>query len=237
MRADDQASVGIGAGRTEPVGQSRYSPRSAPFPTARPGSRPGRSCMRPAHTPLADLATGLTPATVEALASRSARRDSAPAFQALLAAVASSVRATLGTVRQAEGAALNLRQRDVVAAVGSDLDALVGALGAGVSDEGACLSRRRPADRVRAALRPAPGWLPRLRERAAELADGGGPVPTWLGAAGAAVEALGQTAAHVATLGAAQPVDSSARALADRTAEALRAGRDALLAEVAKLVD
>ena len=204
------------------------------------GPRPRVRMSLPAD--LVGLAPGLTAETVEALAARSVRRDSVASFQALLAAVRVAVRSTLDPVREAEGAALNLRQRETVAAVAADLGALVAALDAGVSDEARCLARRRPADRaagaLRAVLRPAPGWLPRLRERAAELTHAdAAPSPTWVAGAGAAVEALGQTAAHVATLGAAQPAASSARVLADRSAEALRAGRDALLADVAKLVD
>ena len=192
--------------------------------------------MRSLLTPdLVDLAPGLTPETVEALAARSVRRDSVASFQALLAAVDTSVRATLGTVREAEGASLCLRHRETVAEVTTALDGLVTALAAGVSDEGRCLRRRRPADRVRAVLRPAPGWLPRLRQRAVAL--DGGAAPTWLTAAGAAVEALGQTADHVTTLGAAQPEASSARALADRAADVLREGRDALLSDVARMLD
>ena len=191
---------------------------------------------------LIGLAPGLTAETVEALAVRSVRRDSVASFQALLAAVREAVGATLGPVRDAEAAALSLRQRETVRAVAADLGALVAALDVGVSAEARCLSRRRPSDRaagaLRAVLRPSPGWLPRLRERAAELAGSASATcPTWVAGAGAAVEALGQTASHVATLGAAQPAASSARVLADRAAAALRAGRDALLADVAKLVD
>ncbi len=185
-----------------------------------------------------DLAPGLTGASVEALAARSVRRDSVASFQALLAAAAAAVKASLVPVREAEASALSLRQRETVAGVAADRDAVLGALAAGVSDEARCLARRTPADRVRAVLRPAPGWLPRLRERAAEqLAGHPAPCRTWVAAAGAAVEALGQSAEHVATLAAAQKPQSSARILGDRVAGALRDGRDALLADVAKLVD
>ncbi|WP_420456418.1 hypothetical protein [Rubrivirga sp.] len=185
-----------------------------------------------------DLAPGLTAETVQALALRSVRRDSASSFQALLAAAAAAVRATLGPVGDAEAAALSLRQRETVAAVAADLGAVLDALASGVSDEARCLGRVRPADRVRAVSRPSPGWLPRLRERAAELAHASAtPCPTWLAAAAAAVEALGQTAEHVATLASAQRPDSSARILGDRVADALRSGRDALLEDVARLVD
>jgi hypothetical protein len=184
-----------------------------------------------------DLAPGLTAGAVETLAARSVRRDSAASFQALLAAAAASVKASLVPVREAETAALNLRQRETVAGVAADLGAVLEALAAGVSDEARCLARRTPADRVRAVLRPAPGWLPRLRERAAELASPSVPCRTWVAAAGGAVEALGQSAEHVAMLAAAQKPQSSARILGDRVAGALRDGRDALLADVAKLVD
>ena len=196
-----------------------------------PGLRPSMPDTIPA-----DLT--LTADSVRALAERSVRRESSASFQALLAAAVCSVRALADPIQDAEAAALNLRQRETVAGVRADLDALVAALGAGVSDQARCLDRRRPLDLARAVLRPAPGWLPRLRERAAEIAgDHDAPCPTWLAASAAAVEALGQTAEHLATLAAAQPPPSSARALGDRAADRLRAGRDALLADVARLVD
>jgi len=182
---------------------------------------------------LADLAPGIGAETVEALAARSVRRDSVASFQALLAAVIGAVEATRAPVCAADAAALSLRQRETVAAVSADLGALVAALNAGVSADARCLRPRT----TWAGLRPPPGWLPRLRERAAERAASATPGPTYVAAAAAAIEALGQTAEHVATLGAAQPEPSSARVLSARVAEALRAGRDALLADVAKLID
>ena len=186
-----------------------------------------------------DALPDLSAEAVRALADRSVRRESAASFQALLAAAAAAVGRTAGPVRDAEAAALNLAQRRHVAAVAADLDAVVAGLAAGVSAEGRCLAppRRRPADAVRAVLRPTPGWLPRLRDRAALLTTDGPPARTWVSAAAAAVEALGQTAEHVATLAAAQPAPSSARDLGERVAAHLRAHRDALLADVARLVD
>ncbi|MGB3542405.1 hypothetical protein, partial [Rubrivirga sp.] len=68
-------------------------------------------------------------------------------------------------------------------------------------------------------------------------AQGGAPTPTWLAAAAAAVEALGQSAEHVTMLADGQPPRSSASALARLVAERLRSGRDLLLADVARLVD
>ena len=184
---------------------------------------------------LHDLAPGLSPAVVTALAARSVRRDSVASFQALLAALTEAVASTRAPVADAEAAALSLRQRETVAAVCADLADVVAALAAGVSAEGQCLKvTRRPADVVRAVLHPTPGWLPRLRDRAAGTSA---PPATWVTAAAAAVEALGQTAEHAATLGAAQPAESSARLLADRVAARLREHRDTLLADVAKLVD
>ncbi|WP_412061150.1 hypothetical protein [Rubrivirga sp. IMCC45206] len=179
----------------------------------------------------------LTPEAVAALAERSVARESAAAFQSLLAAAACAVRETHGAVGLARDAALSAGQRDRLAAVATGLDGVVAALGAGVSAQARCLDRRSPADLARAVLRPAPGWLPRLRERAAEAAGRPGPSPTWLAAASAAVEALGQSAEHVATLAAGQPGPSSARALGDRVAAHLRDARDAVLADVARLVD
>ena len=189
---------------------------------------------------LTDVPPGLSAEAVEALSARSVRRESAASFQAILAATTAAVRHLAAPLADAEAAALNLGQRQTVAAVAADLGALVEALGAGVTVEGRCLgpSRLTAAERVRAILRPAPGWLPRLRERAADLA-GPHPAParTWLSAAAAAVEALGQTAEHLATLAAAQPAASSARALGDRVADRLRGHRDTLLTSVARLVD
>lgn len=181
----------------------------------------------------------LTPDGVRALAARSVRRDSAAAFQSMLAATLASVSAVGGALREAEAAALNLAQQQHVAAVAADLEGLVVALQAGVSEEGRCLApaRRRPAEVVRSVLRPTPGWLPRLRDRATDLAGMPPPSRTWLSAAAAAVEALGQTAEYVATLGQNQPAASSARRLGDAAAARLRAHRDTLLADVARVVD
>lgn len=184
-------------------------------------------------TDLHDLPAGLSTDVVEALAARSVRRDSVASFQALLAALAEAVAATRAPVAQAEAAALNLRQRETVAGVSADLDAVLAALAAGVSAQGQCLKRsRRPADVVRSVLRPTPGWLPRLR-----AGEAAAPPPTWIAAAGAAVEAIGQTAAHVRTLADAQPEASSARVLGARVSQALLADRDALLADLARFLD
>lgn len=182
-------------------------------------------------TPPVCLEAGLSADAVGALAVQSARRESAASFQALLAAASDAVRATLAPVAAAEAAALTLHQRDALAAVAADLRELLAALAAGVSEEARCLARRRPADLVRAVLRP--DWRSRLRPATTPPAPG----PTWVTAAGAAVEALGQTAEHVATLAAAQREASSARVLGDAVADRLRGHRDAVLADVAKLVD
>ena len=196
-----------------------------------PAGEPARPRMDRSFPPMSDL----TAPAVEALAAQSAARDSAASFQALLAAASAAARALLAPVRAAEDAALSLRQRERLGAVAADLEALVVALEAGVSDEARCLGRRRPVEVARALLRPAPGWLPRLRERAADRPSG--PRPTWLAAAAAAVEALGQTADHLATLAAAQRPRSAARDLGDRVAARLRDHRDAVLADVARMLD
>ena len=183
-------------------------------------------------TDLHDLPAGLTSDVVEALAARSVRRDSVASFQALLAALTEAVSAVRAPLARAEGAALSLRQRETVEDVRAHLDGLLAALAAGVSAEGRCLKRpRRPADLVRAVLHPTPGWIPRLRPADA------GPAPTWVSAAGAAVETIGQTAAHIQTLADAQPGASSARVLGTRVAAALLADRDALLADLARFLD
>ncbi|MDT0632560.1 hypothetical protein RQM47_08880 [Rubrivirga sp. S365] len=187
-----------------------------------------------------DVSTGLTAEDVSDLVARSVSRDSAPSFQALLAASVTALERTAEPLEVAEASALNLAQREHVADVAADVEAVVAALRSGVSAEARCLAPAPPtaAQRVRSVLRPAPGWLPRLRERAGSLAMPA-PPPTrpWVTAAAAAVGALGQTAEHLALLGAAQPAESSARMLADRLAARLRAHRDTLLADVARVVD
>lgn len=185
-------------------------------------------------------APGLTAEDILALAARSRERDSAPSFQALLAASIAALQRTAGPLDVAGASALNLAQREHVDAVVGDLRAVVGALKAGVSAEARCLAPPpvTAVARVRSVLRPAPGWLPRLRERAGSLAVPAPPATRpWVSAAAAAVEALGQTAGHLECLGAAQPEASSARRLADRLAGRLRAHRDTLLADVARVVD
>ena len=193
-----------------------------------------RDCMiLSTPTDLHDLPAGLSTDVVEALAARSVRRDSVASFQALLAALAEAVAATQEPAVQAEAGALSLRQRETVAGVRAHLEGILEALAAGVSAEGQCLKRtRRPADVVRAVLHPTPGWLPRRRTAEASAAP-----PTWVAAAGAAVEAIGQTAAHAQTLADAQPEMSSARVLGSRVAQALLADRDAMLADLARFLD
>ncbi|MGB3543716.1 hypothetical protein, partial [Rubrivirga sp.] len=101
-------------------------------------------------TPTAPLPTALTSESVRSLAERSVARESASAFQAIVAASAHAVRTARRTVLEAEGAALSLRQRETATGVASDLEAATEALCAGISEEARCLDRRRPADRVRA---------------------------------------------------------------------------------------
>ncbi len=173
------------------------------------------------------LPDGLAREAVVALAERSVRQDSVPSFQALLAALSRAVDATREPVARARAAALSLRQQDTVDEVSAHLDGLLGALAAGVSTEGRCLTpRRTPGDLVRAVLRPTAGW----RQRADAA-------PTWVSAVAAAVEALGETAEHARTLAHAQPASSSARCLGERVADTLRADSQALLADVARMVD
>lgn len=182
-------------------------------------------------TDLLAFPDGLTPDIVTALAERSVRRDSVASFQALLVALTGAVEATREPVDQAQSAALSLRQRETVAGVAARIDGLSDALAAGVSAQGRCLTQRRtPGEMVRAVLRPTPGWLGRLRAEPDTA-------PTWVCAVAAAVEALGETAEHARTLAHAQPAASSARFLGNRVADALGADRDALLADVSRVVD
>ncbi len=179
----------------------------------------------------------LAPEAVAALVARSQRRGSAAAFQALVAATEETVRNVLAPLREASASALNLAQQQSADAAVAHLRAGADTLHAGLSAGGLALMPDR-GSALRAILRPAPGWIPRLRARAAELAHpDAAPRPTWVGAVAAAVDALGSAADHLATLAAAQPPDSSARALGAGVAAQLRVHRDALLHDMTRLVE
>lgn len=182
----------------------------------------------------------LAPDAVGALVARSHRRGSSAAFQALLAAAEETVRGVLDALSDAAAASINLAQQQKVEAVAAHLAQGADTLHTGLSAEGLALmpGRRGAADALRSVLNPAPGWIPRLRARAAELATGErAPRPSWVAAVAAAVDALGSAADHLATLAAVQPADSSARALADGVADQLRHHRDSLLGDVVRLVE
>ena len=202
------------------------APRPAPAAPSTPDDDP---------VPVFDDA--LSVEAVTALVLRSRRRGSAAAFQALLAAAEETVRGVLTPVREAAQAAINLAQQQTVEAAAEHLATGADALHAGLSNEGLALVPER-VGALRAILRPAPGWIPRLRARAAGLASpNAAPRPTWVAATAAAVDALGSAAEHLATLAMAQPPDSSARALGLGVARQLRAHRDALLSDVVRLVE
>lgn len=153
----------------------------------------------------------LTPAAIRVLAERSVRRGLTSAFQGLLVSSIQTCAAVAVPVREAEQAALSLAQKTAAASVAQHLDAAAAALDAGLSEQGRHLlpARKRPAEALRALV--APGWLPRLRARAAEFArPADGPLP-WDVALATAVDALAEAAAHAETLAAAQPEASSAR--------------------------
>lgn len=211
----------------------------APRPTpALPGRSPADGASASDEDdPVPTFDDALSADAVAALVARSRRRGSAAAFQALLAAAEETVRGVLAPVREAAETAINLAQQQTVDAAATHLAAGADTLHAGLSTEGLALMPERVGT-LRSILRPAPGWIPRLRARAAGLTHPDAtPRPTWVAATAAAVDALGGAAEHLATLASAQPPDSSARALGLGVAAQLRAHRDALLGDVVRLVE
>lgn len=184
--------------------------------------------------------THLTADTVRGLAERSVQAGRTTAFQGLLVTTLDAVGALRCPVAAAGEAALSLAHQQTIGAAVDDLDALAEALRAGVTEQGACLmpQKVRPADVLRLVLHPPPGWLPRLRARAADLAHPeAASRPTWVVAMAVAVEALGEAAERLHALARAQPEGSAARDLGTSVADRLRQHRDALLREVARLID
>lgn len=216
------------------------SARAVPSTCSRLDLDPPADSSLPAPSdddPVPVFEDALIPEAVAALVARSRRRGSSAAFQALLAAAEETVRGVLDPLRDASEAALNLAQQQTVDAAAAHLAAGADALHAGLSTEGLALVPG-PVGALRALLRPAPGWIPRLRARAVELTQAGAaPRPTWVAATASAVDALGSAADHLTNLALAQPPDSSARALGLGVAEQLRLHRNALLGEVVRLVE
>lgn len=179
----------------------------------------------------------LAPEAVRFLAARGVRRGLTVAFQSLLAATIETVTETAVAVRAASDAAISLAQKTHVAAVADGLDAVVGALRGGLSEQGLALTthRRGPAEVLRDLIRPANGWRPRLgafgEPRVASAP------PSWSTAMATATDALAEAAAYTATLAAAQPDRSSARILGEGVAARLGHDRDVLLDEAARTAE
>lgn len=182
----------------------------------------------------------LTPDAVSTLAAQSLVRESGAAFQSLLAATLDAMPRLAGSVREAEGAALCLAQRETAASVADEIDATQEALRGAVADEARCLASGAPTltDALRGLLRPD---RQSVADAARALREALRPTPEadadWFAATAHAVEALGETAEHLGALAAAQPPASASHALGATVAASLRRWRDALLADIARLVD
>lgn len=200
-----------------------------------PDDRPDPTLAPPDADPVPQFDDVLSRVAVQAFVARSQRRGSAAAFQALLAAAEAAVRGVLPPLREAAASALNLAQQQTLDAALAHLDTGATALHDGLSAEGLAAAADPPSGFRQ---RFSEGWLDRLRARASELTHPASVArPTWVAATAAAVDALGGAADHLTTLAAAQPDDSSARALGLGVARQLQQHRDMLLAEVARLVE
>lgn len=182
----------------------------------------------------------LSPDAVAALAEQSLLRESGAAFQSLLAAALDALPRLAGSVREAEGAALCLSQREHAASVAAEIDAAQEALRLAVAKEARCLASGAPtlSDALRGLLRPD---RQSFADAARAVREALRPTPEadadWFAATAHAVEALGETAEHLGALAQAQPPASASYALGASVASALRRWRDTLLADIARLVD
>ena len=209
-----------------------------------------RSPLAPAPAAPAFPAAPTTEA-VAALTARGLARESSAAFQSLLAAALGAVGRLRGHVRAAEHAALCLAHREHAAAVASDLARTQQALRAGLASGAECLAEDRPSlsaalrgllrpdrERLVDAARAVRGALRLPAPEAAPPTASGKSAPTdWFSATARAVEALGETAAHLDALAVAQPDASASRELGLAVAAVLRRSRDTLLADIARLAD
>jgi hypothetical protein len=164
---------------------------------------------------------------VRALAARGGA--SGTAFQAVLVALTRAVARAAERVRAAEEAALNLAQRQKVAAVADDLAATTAALEESLTAQGRCLldGRRSLRERVQEA---------REKVRASLGARPEPGAASWWFALSEAVEALDDATAQVTALADAQPAGDPAAALGTEVAVHLQAHRETLLAEADRWV-
>ncbi|MEO0557759.1 MAG: hypothetical protein AAF170_06200 [Bacteroidota bacterium] len=178
------------------------------------------------------LAGPVTGEAVQALTVWSADRGSEAAFQALLAASASAVRSARTAVADVQHASLSLAQARAAEAISEEMEITAQALELGLSEQGACLldAKPGPVAALRAQLPTLASWRGR-RPRSPEAR------PTWLNATSNAIRTLGETAEHIDALADNQPEPSPSRQLGRDIAARLRHHRNALMAEVARLVD
>ena len=184
--------------------------------------------------PTLDSAAPLTENAIQTLTSWSAERGSEAAFQALLAASASAVRSARTAVSDVERSSLSLAQARAAEAITDEMSTTVDALESGLSEQGACLLEAKPGPVavLRAQLPALGAWRGRKARLAAPT-----PRPTWLAATSHAIRTLGETAEHMDALAENQPEPSPSRQLGQEVAARLRHHRNALMAEVARLVD
>lgn len=187
------------------------------------------------------LTTPLTAEAVQALAARSLARESDAAFQSLLAASADALARLARSVRRAECAAISLAQREHAHEVAADLGDVRTALLSGLAASSRCLSAEIPSlpEALRGLLRPDRQRLAEAARAVRTAAARPKPedTPDWFAATTDAVEALGEAAEHLDSLALAQPEASASRTLGNGLAEFLRERRDALLSDIARLVD
>ena len=182
--------------------------------------------------------------TVEAircLAAQSLARESGAAFQSLLAAGSDALARLARSVRRAEDAAISLAQREHAHEVAQDLGDARDALCSGLAESSRCLRAEAPSlsEALRGLLRPDRQRLAVAARavRTAAARPKAESAPDWFAATTDAVEALGEAAEHLDALALAQPPASATRALGCGLAAFLRERRDALLGDIARLVD
>ena len=210
----------------------RCGNRTAAAPAWRPPAPHRMISLRSSRNALATVAALAAPSTrtVETASSAGSAPDDGPppasgtSFQATLAAVLQAAPRVIDRVREAERAALSLAQRERLAEVAADLEAVASSLQSRLDAQGHCLLGRKR------------GWIAALRarfHRAPRPAPGLRPPGQmgWLFALSAAVEALDEAAMRLQELVAGQPAGTPAAALGREFALRLGGHRDRLLAE------
>ncbi|HLT48004.1 MAG TPA: hypothetical protein VK002_12295 [Rubricoccaceae bacterium] len=144
-------------------------------------------------------------------------------------ALAQTLQRAVTRVRATEEAALNLAQRQKVAAVADDLAATEAALKDALNAQGRCLldGRRSLREKVKDASE-------KVRASLAQKPEPG--AVSWWFALSEAVEALDEAAEQVAALAETQPAGAPAAALGREVVAQLDAHREALLTEAERWV-